>query len=344
MAGIASAYMMSAVSIAMAYAGGELVNNVFGFSKTGSIAVITLVVMIYSSFGGIRATIQTDAFQLLNFVVLIPILAFLLIHSESFTWNAYASHATKATKMAMDTHTINAILGITCFWIFSNSGFTGDIVGRFLASKNVKVAKRATFYAGLFIFFWIILMVFIGSVGAFLYPDLGDNDQVLLHIAKNHFPGLLYGIFIIAMIGVVMSTMDTTMNSASIIFGEDIMGGFKPKLADGQKLRWSKIYTITLGIIAIIIASFLDSVLHALMLVFSFYMPMMIPVTLFAVFKNKFYWQSAIASMIGGLLFFFVWERIGGHLLPSALVGTVLGALVYWLTDIWLESKKESNK
>ena len=65
--GLICLWHLASITIAMSYAGGELINNIFGFDKTLSIAIITSLVVIYSFFGGIRATIQTDAIQLIHF-------------------------------------------------------------------------------------------------------------------------------------------------------------------------------------------------------------------------------------------------------------------------------------
>ena len=337
--GIVSLWLMSSITVAMSYAGGELVNNVFGFSKIWSIVIITCIVMIYAFFGGIRATIQTDAFQFLNFVVLIPLLGGMIIFSEHFSWAAYTDYASKTATQAFDAQTASALIGMYIFWLLSNSGLDAPVLNRFLASKNVRVAQTATFFAGIFICFWIALMVFIGSAGAYLHPNLEANDQVLLHIAEIYFPGILYGVFMVAMIGVVMSTQDTAMNTAGVILSEDIMAGLFPSLSDQRKLYYSKAFTIILGLMSIMIAGFLQSILHTLIVIFSFYIPVMIPVTLFTLFKNKHHWQSALAAMITGFATYVFWETYAHELAPATLIGVLCSCLVYWITDLLVASK-----
>ena len=269
----------------MSYAGGELINNVFGFSKLWSIIVMTSIVIIYSYFGGIRATIQTDAIQFIHFIILIPILALLIIFNDNFSWQEYSEIASVSTTTAFNLKPTTAILGMALLWLLSASGLDSAGLGRFLASKNSKTAKNAAIAAGVFMGLWFVLMVFIGSAGYYLYPDLGDNDQVLLQIASNNFPGILYGIFIIAMIGVVMSTQDTLLNASSVLFSEDIVSIFFPDINETQKLVVAKSYTVFLGLISILIASILSSVLGAIMTVTEYYIPIMIPVRIFAIVK-----------------------------------------------------------
>ncbi len=204
--GFFSLLFFGALAVAMSYAGGELISNIFGFSKTWSIIVVTTIVTLYSFLGGIRATIQTDSIQFVHFVILIPILAFLLLTGDNFEWSAYTETVSIQTTEEFNMKPTVGILGLSLLWLMSATGLDAGGLSRFLASKSNKVARNATIASGIFLIVWMVAMIFIGSVGHYLYPDLGNSDQLLLHIASEHFPGFLYGIFIVAMIGVVMST------------------------------------------------------------------------------------------------------------------------------------------
>ena len=254
--GLISLYLVVAVAIIMSYAGGELVNHVFGLSKFWSILVITVIVTAYSSFGGVRATIQTDAFQFINFVILIPLLAILMIWSPTFNWEAYQTFSVQQTATAFNEQSTIALLGLVVYWVVSTSGLDPGFFNRYLAARSPQVAQRATVGAGLFIGAWILLMVFIGDAGAYLHPELTGNDQVLFAIGAAHFPSWLYGLFIIAMVGVIMSTQDTLINTSSIIFSEDLLGTMRPKISQQQKLIFAKGFTVFVGLLAILIAGF----------------------------------------------------------------------------------------
>jgi solute:Na+ symporter, SSS family len=176
-------------------------------------------------------------------------------------------------------------------------------------------------------------MVFIGNAGEFLHPELMANDQVLLNIAEAHLPQSLYGLFMVALIGVVMSSADTTLNTASIVFSEDVLGGIWKETSQVQKLNAAKYFTIILGIISVFIASYLTSVLDAVMSIFTIYMPMMIPIIIMSILKKKHIWQSAIISMVCGPLAFLVWDYLNITSLPSSFVGVLAGFISYLVSD-----------
>lgn len=330
--GIFSLLFFGSITVAMSYAGGELINNVFGFPKIWSIIIVTTIVISYSYFGGIKASIKTDSIQFVHFIILIPILAFLILSDEHFNWKDYIELTSAKTTTEFNANPMITIFGFALLWFLSSTGLDSGGLGRFLASKNNKVARNATISAGVFMAIWLVLMVFIGSTGFYLYPELANNDQVLLHIASEHFPGILYGIFIIAMIGIVMSSQDTVLNAGSILFSEDIMGTLKPMTAK-QKLKAAKIYTIIMGVICIIVASYLSSILEVIMIIVEFYIPVMIPVIIFSILKKNLHWQSALISMSVGFISYIVWKQFFSFIMPELLVALSLSTLSYVASD-----------
>ena len=337
--GVFSLLFFGSITVAMSYAGGELVNNVFGFSKTWSIVIVTTIVICYSYFGGIRATIQTDSIQFVHFIILIPILAILILSDEQFIWKDYIEVTSSKTSSASNSHPMITIFSFGLLWLLSSTGLDSGGLGRFLASKSNKVARNATVAAGVFLVVWLVLMVFIGSTGYYMYPELGNTDQVLLHIASEHFPGVMYGIFIIAMIGVVMSSQDTVLNAGSILFSEDIMGALKP-MTEKQKLKTAKLYTLLMGVICIILASYLSSILEVIMIITEYYIPVMIPVIVFSILKKKLHWQSALTSMLVGLISYIVWKQFFSSIMPELLVAFSLSIISYLVNDFILANKR----
>ena len=328
--GVISFWMMASICIAMSYAGGELINNVFGFPKRLSIVIISSIVMAYSFFGGIRASIQTDAFQFICFLILIPVLGLSMIFSEGFSFPALANSISTSTAAAYDAQTATGLLGLILFWVLS-AGFDSMYINRYLASKNEGVSRKATFLTGIFIIGWILLMLFIGSTGKLLHPALDPNsDQLLLHIAAFHYSGAIYGIFIIAMLGVVMSTQDSTLNSAAVSLSEDILLTIKPDITQTQKLHYARWSTIGIGLLSIFIAAYIDSILETIMIIFSIYAPMMIPVILFSTFLKRHYWPAALGSMFAGLFGYFIWEFMAlASAFPTILFALMASSLSY---------------
>jgi len=159
------------ISIIVTKAGGLLLSSVFGWSEIFALTIITVIITAYSFFGGIRATILTDAFQLGHFVILIPALVLLMVLSELFSFPEYVDFTTDKITQEVSKFQLGNYLELTTTWLLLGM-MHPTTVNRILASKNAMGAKRAMTQAGIFMFVWMFLMVLVGDLGSFLYPDL----------------------------------------------------------------------------------------------------------------------------------------------------------------------------
>lgn len=334
--------MFAAICVAMSYAGGELINNVFGFGKLPSIIVATSIVTAYSCFGGIRATIQTDAFQFIHFVVLIPLLAVIMVLSSEFSATHFTATLTQSTQSSFETLSISSIVGMALVWAFISGVDTNGIVRTFSARSD-RAIRMGMIFAGLFLAGWLLLMNVIGVMGKSLRPDMRNSDQILLSLAEIHFPDAIYGIFIIAMIGVIMSSQDSLLNGASVVFCEDIIDPFF-KMTDEGKVICAKAATIGSGIVSIVIAGGIDSVISFLMPITEFYVPMLLPLIPISVLLKRYHWQSAAVAMGTGTFSFVLWKNSAmDEFLPAILVALILNLASYAAVHLWLSRPRETH-
>ena len=115
----------------------------------------------------------------------------------------------------------------------------------------------------------------------------------------------------------------------------------KPAISETQKLFYSKAYTIFIGLVAIVIASFVDSALALVIIILDYYTNILLVVTLFAILKNQHYWQSAVSSMLAGFLFKLGWDSFGFEVIPSIFVGLSASLIAYLGSDFYQNQKKE---
>lgn len=177
--GILTFMQMIFISVIMAKAGGVLLGNFFGWSESFAVALTMIIITAYSFFGGIKATIVTDAFQFAHFIILIPLLILLMFLSDQFVMDDYLQFST--SKIVMETSSFEWVsyIGLATTWLFLGM-MHPTAVSRILASKNQKTAKRSMIQTAIFMFVWMFLMVFLGDIGNFLYPDIPVDDQILL--------------------------------------------------------------------------------------------------------------------------------------------------------------------
>ena len=138
-----------------------------------------------------------------------------------------------------------------------------------------------------------------------------------------------------------MSSQDSILNSAAVIFSEDLVSPLWSEMSDGQKLLFSKLSTIGIGLISIIVAGFVDSILGVLSIVFSYYLPIMVPLVLLSVLLKRHYWQAAMVSMILTPLSFLLWEFSGlDEVFPSVVFAFLINFLGYGIVHSILSKRK----
>ena len=116
------------------------------------------------------------------------------------------------------------------------------------------------------------------------------------------------------------------------------MGTIK-QLNEKQKLKAAKSYTIIMGVICIIVASYLSSILEVIMIITEFYIPVMIPVIVFSIVKKNLRWQAALISMLVGFISYIVWKQFLGFILPELVAVLTLSILSYVVSDYILAKK-----
>jgi len=118
-------------------------------------------------------------------------------------------------------------------------------------------------------------------------------------------PGWAYGLFIAALLSAVMSSADTTLLTASIILSEL----FSPNLAKRNALKLTRGFVIVIGLLSIVIALYITSIIQALLLALSFFsgafvVPMLAALLNIKINKKNVLWAMALGGLtaLGGKL------------------------------------------
>ena len=78
-AGIISVGLCAGFAAVMANAGGVVLSSTLGLPSWSSVIIVVGVTALYTTFGGLRASVITDAFQFTTFAILLPIMLLLVL-------------------------------------------------------------------------------------------------------------------------------------------------------------------------------------------------------------------------------------------------------------------------
>jgi len=168
------------------------------------------------------------------------------------------------------------------------------MVQRVLSAKSVLHGQWGSLFAGLLKLPVLFLMVLPGAFAIVLLPDLPRQDQVFPTLIFTLLPPGLRGLVIAGLVAALLSSIDSTLNSASTLVTMDFAYKLKPDLSPAQLARVGRITTFSMMVLAVLWAPLIarvGSLFQYLQIVLSYMTP---PVM--ALFLLGLFWKRANAS------------------------------------------------
>jgi SSS family solute:Na+ symporter len=302
------------------------------------IALLAGTAALYTTLGGLRAVIYTEAVQALVLIggaLLISISAF----SHAGGWHA-VMHGVDPAALSLirpigdpGVPWPGLLLGIPIlgfyYWCTNQT-----IVQRTLSAKNIDHARWGSLFAGLLKLPILFLIVLPGTCALLLFPRLARPDLVYPNLILHLLPPGLVGLVVAAFVAATMVSIASMLNSASTLVTMDVIRQLRSDLSDSQVVQVGRASTVALLAIAVAWApqlQFFPSLWQYLQAVLAYAVP---PVV--AVFLAGMFWRganargAACAMLLGslaGFAFFVVNVVLGRthiHFLYVAPILTVL--------------------
>ncbi|AWN81506.1 sodium:solute symporter family protein [Candidatus Cardinium hertigii] len=243
--------------------------------QTYSTILLILLVIAYATFGGARAVAITDVYQFLLFGLCFPLLIFVLLFSTedlAAGWQKLTAVPQYNLNKMCTGHTLTTLL---TYFIFRHLlMLVPPYIQRFYMAASVGQATKV-FSKMAIVPCVIYLLIF--SVAAALHIR-GDNipsNQNVLHyiLSLTYFPGMT-GLLVTAMLALLMSTADSTLHVASVLFTHDLWP-FVAKFTKPHNcsLRMVRIASMGIGMISLLLVFHTGSTLQLMHKVIYLYDP-----------------------------------------------------------------------
>jgi len=313
-----------------------LINYISGTPLWLTATLIVITTLIYTLYGGLRASIFTDNIQFFIVLILLFILVYYLF-SINLNHISFELVKNNSADLLSSKYIPNYTAGLTFFIaVAATNLFHQGNWQRIFAAKNDEVLKKSLMLSFVIIipivFFMGISGIIAISIDAKVNPDLAFFSILL----KDKAEFLSIAIVILA-VSLTVSTVDTLVNAISSIVVVDGKKIYRRSLKSNF-LSASKFFIIILSIISLIIASKGYSILYLFLLA-----DLLCCAAVFTVFygfyQKSFSEKNSIVSILSGLF-------LGLLLFPSPdfskslLVGTMLpfdlfpqmvsGFLLFW--------------
>ncbi len=358
--------IMATVCLAGIKIGGVML----GISPVQTLLLVALVTVIYSAIGGLRGVIITDFIQF-GLAIAGSIAAAVVIVNlpEVGGLNKLLTHPEVSSKLNLlpDFNDNNLLIPLfiiplavqwwSVWYPGAEPGGGGYIAQRMLAAKDETQAVSATLLFNVAHYAlrpWPWILVALASIAVF--PDFASlqaafpkvnaaviNDDLAYPAMLTKLPAGLTGLVIASLIAALMSTLSTHLNWGSSYVVNDWYKRFvKPNASERELVRVGRAATVTLMILAALLALALSNALQA------FNILLQIGAGTGLIFILRWFWwrinaYSELAAMIisfGVALYFeFIHTRLGFTPMPDHLrlvvgvgITTVGWLLVTFLT------------
>ena len=257
-----SIFYMSIFLIAEVTAVSILINYISGIDLWVTALIIITSSLIYTLYGGLRASIFTDNIQFVVFGLLL-LIGFKYIISFNFIEFNFAFIKSNNPNLLSFNYLPNFTAGLTFFIaVAATNLFHQGNWQRIYAAKDNKVLKKSLLISFIVIIPIVFMMGFTGliavSQNSNVTPDLAFFS--LLFKEQSH----TLSIVIIALaITLTVSSIDTLINAISSLI---VVDGNRIIKFKGDYLKLSKLIIILLGIITFFVASKGLSILYLFLL------------------------------------------------------------------------------
>lgn len=298
-AGIISVGLCAAFSAVMARAGGVVLRDIFHLPMWSSVIIVVGVTALYTTFGGLRASVITDAFQFTAFAILLPVifLWLLLFHLDGGS-ATFAREASEATSQGLGSISPLEIVGLVAAFLLGET-LIPPYANRALASKTTRVSRNGFVLAGVFSVAWFAVMVGIGVVARTIISQDTNEDYVLLKLVETKIPTAGYALLLVVLISVIMSSLDSLLNAGAVSFTQDIVNPLT-RLPNGTALTVGRCATIVIAGVAALCGIAVRQIIPGLLTCYAIWAPAVLPALIIGLWIKRPKPLAGILSMAVG--------------------------------------------
>ena len=315
----------------------NLISLIFGTGILISLILGLILSIAYLLQGGFKANVYTDSFQFfIMFGGFILILVFAISKyggTEFLASNLPASHL-KITGGASPTFII--VWYLIALWTFADPGFHQ----RCYAAKSGDVAVKGIIIS---IIFWGLFDFLTTSTGLYsraVLPDISQPVQSYPLLAEKVLGPGLKGVFYAALFATIMSTLNSFLFLSGTTIGRDFIYKLN-KNKDEKKLKPYTIYGLIIsGILSIILAYFIPSVIEIWYTIGSFCIPGIILPVISSYYpkyrvQNRIIVLEMILASGGSIIWFIIRENFKLNNMLNEIEPMLIGLTIALLIHIY---------
>jgi Na+/proline symporter len=286
----------------------KVLSIIFGLEGPFVTILVAIIVIIYTSSGGIRAVTFTDVVQFITFGTIIPAVALVI-------WSKIpnANHLVQQTLNSTSHFSLKEVVGFTpefmssLGWLvcFSVPAIAPEVFQRIaMANNTAQVRKSFTYSAGIILTIemfvvWIAILLLSSKAGL-------SKEQIFPYLLKEYAYTGLKGLLGVGIVAMAMSSADSFLNSAAVMLANDISTPLS--YTQSSRVLTARLATLLVGCLGAILALYTNDLLEMVLLACSLYLPIVTVPFLLSVFGFRSSTRAVLIGMTFGFLTVLLWS------------------------------------
>jgi len=322
----------------------SLVSLIFNFSLILSLLIALILSVSYLLKGGFRSNVYADAFQF--FVMFVGFILIVFTAYFSLGGTDYLSSSLPAEHLSLTGGASQAYIFVWFFialWTFADPGFHQ----RCYSAKSGEVAKKGILISILLWALFDLLTTATGLYSKALIPNMSNPVLSFPLFAEEILSSGLKGIFYAALFATIISTSNSFLFLSGTTVARDFIFRLDKKQDESLLKKYTFIGLIISGIIALVLAYLIPSVIDIWYLLGSICVPGIILPIISAYYskifiKGKLIFIEMIFSVSISMLWYFVRGNFKDVFLlkdVEPLIAGLFVSLVFHFSCLFLSKK-----
>ena len=323
MAAISSLVVVCFYLVAQMVGAGQLIKLLFGLDYNVALVIVGVLMMVYVIFGGMVATTWVQIIKACMLLVGGTAIMLLAFSQFDFSFEKLTTRAMQVHKLGPNLLTPGSLLADPITAISMGLGLMFGIAGlphilmRFFTVTNAKEARKSVFYASGIIAFFFHVIAFMGVCAIVLVGTdpqffengdiqgklIGGGNMVALHLAKAAGGNLLLGFLSAVAFATILAVVAGLALAGASAISHDLYARviMKGKASEATEIRISKMATLGLGVVAVLLGMVFEKMNVAFMVALAFGVA---SCANFPVLLMSMYWRGLTTrgALVGGYL------------------------------------------
>lgn len=320
---------------------GCIFETTFSLGRDTGIYLGAATLIIYSSFGGMRAVTITDLVQFAILIIMIPLIANVAVQKVGGL-GALIAQIPEANLKIWEHDK---------FWEYSNTWFvwglfpaflmSPPIVQRMLMAHNKEELAKMFYISAIFTIPFEAMVMLIAFVALILYPTI-DPALAMPHVINGVLPPIIKGMAVAGILAVIMSTADSFLHSATISLVHDVI---KPTFTRWKfnELRLARIASVFVGLCGVAMAIYAKNIIALELYAVGLWGPLITIPLVLGILEVKIPLKVFKIALLTSTVIFIGWNTLSPikYTYLSSLFAIISNAMVYLLHWILYYNKKK---